>query len=60
MGGIKCLTSGHHGPDNSNVLVGQCNGRDIPVPSPDEIYEPSVLLLSNFGITYDRSGTMNQ
>jgi hypothetical protein len=58
MGRIKYLTPGHHGPDIPNVLVGQGNGRNVLVPTPDEAHEPSVLP-SDFGKADNRSGTMD-
>lgn len=60
MGWIKCLAPGHHGPDNSDVLVGQGNGCNVLVASPDKTDQPGIFLLFGFSKADDRTSAVDQ
>ena len=60
MSGIKFFTLGHHGPYNSDVLIGQGNGCNILVSSPNETYEPWVFFQPGFSKADDSSGAVDQ
>ena len=60
MGGVKCITPGHHGPDNSDVLVCKGNRCNVLISSPNQVDEPGILFLLGFGKADHRAGTVNQ
>ena len=43
MSGIKFLTLGDHGPDDSDVLVCKGDGCNILVSPPNQTHEPRVF-----------------